>query len=194
MQAFKDKTSKDLDLENLDHETAKKIAEIQLTRTEFAEALGLKPTSIFVRNMFLLVDSDRSGFVSFREFLDFFVVLSSRKSSYDFLNTSILWFHFLFVHCLTFLWKIFHPKCMQGDVFIASDLCTANFCFRRHSDCGNFILPHFLWCPDLGIFFLFFERTHPKLYLKQRSAIQAMIPTGYMYLLWKKYAWEQIVF
>lgn len=79
-QAFKDKTSKELDLENLDHDTAKKIAEIQLTRTEFAEALGLKPTSIFVRNMFLLVDSDRSGFVSFREFLDFFVVLSSRNS------------------------------------------------------------------------------------------------------------------
>ncbi|XP_078316138.1 dual oxidase 2-like [Crassostrea virginica] len=80
LQAFKDKTSKDLDLENLDHETAKKIAEIQLTRTEFAEALGLKPTSIFVRNMFLLVDSDRSGFVSFREFLDFFVVLSSQDA------------------------------------------------------------------------------------------------------------------
>ncbi|XP_062620936.1 dual oxidase 2-like [Saccostrea cucullata] len=80
LQAFKDKTSKDLDLENLDHETAKKIAEIQLTRTEFAEALGLKPTSIFVRNMFLLVDADRSGFVSFREFLDFFVVLSSQDA------------------------------------------------------------------------------------------------------------------
>lgn len=80
LQAFKDKTSKELDLENLDHDTAKKIAEIQLTRTEFAEALGLKPTSIFVRNMFLLVDSDRSGFVSFREFLDFFVVLSSQDA------------------------------------------------------------------------------------------------------------------
>ncbi|KAK3096749.1 hypothetical protein FSP39_002883 [Pinctada imbricata] len=77
LQAFKNTNIQGLQLENMDHETVKKIAEIQLTRTEFAESLGLKPTSVFVRNMFLLVDQDRSGFVSFREFLDFFVVLSS---------------------------------------------------------------------------------------------------------------------
>lgn len=40
----------------------------------------------------------------------------------------------------------------------------------------------------LGFFFRFFERTHQKLYLKQRLAIQALIPTGYMYILLKKNA------
>lgn len=77
-QAFKSASVEDYkEMAPLDIETSKQIAHIQLTRTEFAEAFGLKPTSLFVRNMFLLVDSDKSGFVSFREFLDLFVVLSS---------------------------------------------------------------------------------------------------------------------
>ena len=44
----------------------------------------------------------------------------------------------------------------------------------------------FVVMPGPWFFFLFFERTHQKLYLKQRPAIQALIPTGYMYLLLKK--------
>lgn len=79
LQAFQG-TTEEMAMEPLDQETAKQLANIKLTRTEFAEAFGLKPTSIFVRNMFLLVDSDKSGFVNFREFLDFFVVLSSQDS------------------------------------------------------------------------------------------------------------------
>lgn len=49
----------------------------QLTRTEFADALGLQPQSLFVRNMFLLVDSSGDGFVSFDEFKAYFGILSS---------------------------------------------------------------------------------------------------------------------
>ncbi|XP_060072103.1 dual oxidase 1-like [Ylistrum balloti] len=79
LQAFQG-TAEDMAMEPLDMDTSKQLADIRLTRTEFAEAFGLKPTSIFVRNMFLLVDADKSGFVNFREFLDFFVVLSSQDS------------------------------------------------------------------------------------------------------------------
>lgn len=77
LQAFKHTNMDAMDLGVLDIETSKQIADIQLTRTEFAEALQLKPTSLFVRNMFVLVDADKTGFISFKEFLDFFVVLSS---------------------------------------------------------------------------------------------------------------------
>ncbi|KAK3098032.1 hypothetical protein FSP39_015507 [Pinctada imbricata] len=76
LQAF-NKTPGQMDIQNLNENQIKRVMNLQLTRTEFAEALGLKPTSIFVRNMFLMVDSDRSGFVGFSEFLDMFVVLSS---------------------------------------------------------------------------------------------------------------------
>lgn len=49
----------------------------KLTRTEFADALGLQPHSLFVRNMFLLVDSTGDGFVSFDEFKAYFGILCS---------------------------------------------------------------------------------------------------------------------
>uniref|UniRef100_A0A0B7AIC9 NAD(P)H oxidase (H2O2-forming) n=1 Tax=Arion vulgaris TaxID=1028688 RepID=A0A0B7AIC9_9EUPU len=51
----------------------------KLTRTEFADALGLQPQSLFVRNMFLLVDSSGDGFVSFDEFKTYFGILYSGK-------------------------------------------------------------------------------------------------------------------
>ena len=60
----------------MDAETANQVSQIQLTRTEFADALGLKPTSLFVRNMFLMVDKDRNGFVGFQEFMDMFLILA----------------------------------------------------------------------------------------------------------------------
>lgn len=66
-----------MEVTNLSAEQINKVQRLQLTRTEFAEALGLKPTSVFVRNMFLLVDTDNSGTVNFHEFLDMFVVMSS---------------------------------------------------------------------------------------------------------------------
>ena len=61
--------------QTLQMEDINKIRNIQLTRTEFAESLGL--TSVFVRNMFLMVDKDGNGFVGFEEFLDLFQILSS---------------------------------------------------------------------------------------------------------------------
>ncbi|KAH3843834.1 hypothetical protein DPMN_117365 [Dreissena polymorpha] len=53
------------------------LTRIELTQAEFGEAFGLKPSSMFVKHMFMLVDSDKSGRVSFREFLDIFILLSS---------------------------------------------------------------------------------------------------------------------
>ncbi|NXJ25412.1 DUOX2 oxidase, partial [Dicrurus megarhynchus] len=46
----------------------------ELTRAEFAEALGLKDHSMFVESMFSLADKDGNGYISFREFLDILVV------------------------------------------------------------------------------------------------------------------------
>ncbi|ESO87606.1 hypothetical protein LOTGIDRAFT_235056 [Lottia gigantea] len=79
LQAFnKNKSAlSDLGIENLDLTTANEIRKIKLTRTEFAEALGLQPDSLFVRNMFLLVDRSKDGFVSFEEFLSMFVTMAS---------------------------------------------------------------------------------------------------------------------
>jgi len=45
-----------------------------LTKSEFAESLGLQPDSTFVTNMFKMVDKNDNGYISFREFLDFFVI------------------------------------------------------------------------------------------------------------------------
>ena len=103
--------------------------------------------------MFLLVDSDRSGFVSFREFLDFFVVLSSRKSSYEFLNTSILWFHFLFVYCLTFPWKIFHPKMHARRCFFCFWFMCCKFLLSLAFRLWEFYLATFVMMPGPWDFF-----------------------------------------
>ncbi|KAM5235525.1 dual oxidase 2-like [Ctenodactylus gundi] len=46
----------------------------ELSRTEFAESLGLKPEDMFVEAMFSLADKDGNGYLSFREFLDILVV------------------------------------------------------------------------------------------------------------------------
>ncbi|XP_053406292.1 dual oxidase 2-like [Mercenaria mercenaria] len=73
LQAYK---REDAETPNFDADTANSVSKIQLTRTEFADALGLKPTSMFVRNMFLMVDKDRNGFVSFQEFMEVFTILA----------------------------------------------------------------------------------------------------------------------
>ena len=61
-------------LSGLDPGRVDAVVNVKLTRTEFAEALGMQPSSIFVRNIFLLADSDNDGFVSFHEFLGLFAV------------------------------------------------------------------------------------------------------------------------
>ncbi|CAK9295218.1 unnamed protein product [Gordionus sp. m RMFG-2023] len=51
-----------------------KLTNCELTRSEFSEALSLKEDSIFVENMFALVDKDKNGRISFKEFLDFTII------------------------------------------------------------------------------------------------------------------------
>ncbi|XP_067938007.1 dual oxidase 2-like [Watersipora subatra] len=48
----------------------------ELTIYEFADALSLKPSSLFVQNMFDLIDKNKNGLVSFQEFLDMFVIFA----------------------------------------------------------------------------------------------------------------------
>ncbi|ELU01203.1 hypothetical protein CAPTEDRAFT_159209 [Capitella teleta] len=85
--------------EDLDFVKAKEILETELTRYEFAEALSLKPDSLFVNSMFKLVDKNENGYISFREFLDFFVIFSKGNADdkvklmfdmYDLDNTGTL--------------------------------------------------------------------------------------------------------
>ncbi|XP_023933585.1 dual oxidase-like [Lingula anatina] len=59
----------------------KNIFDLEMSREEFAEAMVLKPDSMFVDQMFNMVDKDGNGYISFREFLDVLVLLS--KGSED---------------------------------------------------------------------------------------------------------------
>lgn len=94
-QAFR---ADNVDTTGLDADALNQVSKIQLTRTEFADALGLKPTSMFVRNMYLMVDKDRNGFVSFKEFMEMFtilakgIVLISRQLNFQYFN--IFFAHF----------------------------------------------------------------------------------------------------
>ncbi|XP_072409163.1 dual oxidase 1-like isoform X1 [Chiloscyllium punctatum] len=63
----------DFDIES--SKKAKESLKCELTTTEFADALGLKENSMFVEQMFALADKDGNGYLSFREFLDIFVIL-----------------------------------------------------------------------------------------------------------------------
>lgn len=53
---------------------AKEVLQCELTAAEFADALGLKPDSLFVDSMFTLADKDGNGYLSFQEFLDVIVI------------------------------------------------------------------------------------------------------------------------
>ncbi|XP_064595545.1 dual oxidase 2-like [Liolophura sinensis] len=64
------------EVRRLNTEEAKDVVSTELSRVEFAEALSMKPNSLFVNNLFPLLDKDRDGYVSFREFLDLMVVFS----------------------------------------------------------------------------------------------------------------------
>ena len=57
-------------------ETRKDILECELSRAEFADAMSLKKDSLFVEQMFQLIDQDGNGFVSFREFLNMIVIFA----------------------------------------------------------------------------------------------------------------------
>lgn len=77
---------------------AKESLTCELSRAEFAKALGLKADSMFVDSMFSLADKDGNGYISFREFLDILVVFMkgegwSRSSSAALSPLSRLWQH-----------------------------------------------------------------------------------------------------
>ena len=67
----------------------KEVLTCELSRTEFAEALSLKPNSLFVEQMFDLVDKDRNGYLSFREFLDVIVIFAKGMFHKTFLNLNV---------------------------------------------------------------------------------------------------------
>lgn len=55
----------------------------ELTKSEFAESLGLQSDSTFVTSMFKMVDKNDNGYISYREFLDFFVIFhKGNKNSF----------------------------------------------------------------------------------------------------------------
>ncbi|XP_072031527.1 dual oxidase 2-like [Amphiura filiformis] len=54
----------------------KGLLAFELTKTEFAETLSMKPDSLFVEKMFELADKTNSGTISFREFLDVLVIFT----------------------------------------------------------------------------------------------------------------------
>ena len=51
-----------------------------LSKQEFAEALGMKIDSLFVKQMFNCVDKDKDGRISFQEFLDTVVLFTRGKT------------------------------------------------------------------------------------------------------------------
>ncbi|XP_071352391.1 dual oxidase 1 isoform X2 [Trachinotus anak] len=62
------------DMSSISHEKAREVLQCELTASEFADALGLKPDSLFVDSMFTLADKDGNGYLSYQEFLDVMVI------------------------------------------------------------------------------------------------------------------------
>ncbi|GIZ03251.1 dual oxidase [Caerostris extrusa] len=56
------------------------VMRTSLSKQEFAEALGMRPDSLFVKRMFNCVDKDKDGRISFQEFLDTVVLFSRGKT------------------------------------------------------------------------------------------------------------------
>ncbi|XP_041853640.1 dual oxidase 1 isoform X2 [Melanotaenia boesemani] len=62
------------DMSGVSRKRAREVLQCELTAAEFADALGLKPDSLFVDSMFTLADEDGNGYLSFQEFLDVIVI------------------------------------------------------------------------------------------------------------------------
>ncbi|GIY32341.1 dual oxidase [Caerostris darwini] len=56
------------------------VMRTSLSKNEFADALGMKPDSLFVKRMFNCVDKDKDGQISFQEFLDTVDLFSRGKT------------------------------------------------------------------------------------------------------------------
>ncbi|XP_066271340.1 dual oxidase 2-like isoform X5 [Branchiostoma lanceolatum] len=74
-QAFKEEKARE-DISAFNSKDAKDVLTCELTRAEFAESLSMKPESLFVEQMFNLVDKDGSGYINFREFLDVIIIFA----------------------------------------------------------------------------------------------------------------------
>ncbi|XP_031418173.2 dual oxidase 2 [Clupea harengus] len=58
------------DLRGVSSRRTREALQCELSGQEFASALGLKPSSLFVQSMFTLADKDGNGYLSMQEFLD----------------------------------------------------------------------------------------------------------------------------
>lgn len=67
------------DMSGVSHKKAREVLQCELTAAEFADALSLKPDSLFVDSMFTLADKDGNGYLSFQEFLDVMVIFMTGK-------------------------------------------------------------------------------------------------------------------
>ncbi|KAJ8340756.1 hypothetical protein SKAU_G00353890 [Synaphobranchus kaupii] len=61
------------DLSSVSSRRTREVLQCELTKMEFAHALGLKPDSLFVESMFTLADKDGNGYLSCQELLDIVV-------------------------------------------------------------------------------------------------------------------------
>uniref|UniRef100_A0A1Y1KGZ7 NAD(P)H oxidase (H2O2-forming) n=1 Tax=Photinus pyralis TaxID=7054 RepID=A0A1Y1KGZ7_PHOPY len=74
-QAFQIQHSRE-ELLKVDAKMAKEIVHTELTLVEFAEALNMSSNAEFVVRMFNLIDKDKNGFISFREFVDLLIIFA----------------------------------------------------------------------------------------------------------------------
>lgn len=74
------------DLSGVSRKRAREVLQCELTASEFADALCLKPDSLFVDSMFTLADKDGNGYLSFQEFLDVIVIFMKGKITLSLLN------------------------------------------------------------------------------------------------------------
>ncbi|XP_076646950.1 dual oxidase 2-like isoform X2 [Halictus rubicundus] len=58
----------------IDATVAKEVIYTELTLIEFSEALSMSSDSEFIKKIFNLIDKDKNGFISFREFLDMLII------------------------------------------------------------------------------------------------------------------------
>ena len=127
---------------------AQNVLGIELTKEEFADAMGLKSNSLFVENMFGLCDTDRSGYVNFREFLDIIVIFAKgtghkkNSTSLNFGECKYLW---------KLIWFIF------GQILIIKKSQNVKL-FHKTTKINYMFLRHFfqkmMW--ESGFFFFFF--------------------------------------
>ena len=75
------------------------VMKMSITRYEFAQALGMKHTDLFVEKMFRIIDRDKDGKISFQEFLETVTRFSLPQASADPTNQvrTLIWSGALFI-------------------------------------------------------------------------------------------------